>query len=150
MTNDKSKIASKLNDVLQKNRDAREGYQKAAEEISNPQLRTYFDQRAQKRQQFEGELSRQISTLGGEPSTGTSVAADLHRGWMGLRDSMSNGDEAVCKECIRGEESFVNEYDELINSYDLQPEMKESIMQQRQDAQSAISELRTINPNMSN
>ena len=95
-------VSKKLNELLEKNYDAEKGYKLAAEKVNNQRLKSFFSARAQERYDFGHELKSEISNFGEAPDKGTSIAGDLHRGWMNLKASLSGDkDEAVLEEAIR-------------------------------------------------
>ncbi len=66
-------VAKKLNSLLEKNYDSEKGYQMAAENVKNPQLKEFFNQRAKERYDFGHELKSEIKSFGQEPDKGTSL-----------------------------------------------------------------------------
>ena len=55
------KMTYKLNELLTKNYDAEAGYKKAAEMVSQPQLKQFFETQAQHRYDFGHELKTEIA-----------------------------------------------------------------------------------------
>ena len=50
------KVASKLNNLLEKNYDAEAGYKLAKDKVKSPRLQSFFDQQQQNRYNFGHEL----------------------------------------------------------------------------------------------
>ena len=134
-----------LNDLLEKNNDAVRGYKEAAKDVKNPSLKTFLDRNAGNRQSFAQDLKQEVVSLGGDPEDDTSVAADLHRGWINFKTALSgDSDEAVLEECIRGEESAIKEYDGVLKEYDVPQGLRNKLQNQRDQIQQAHTELKSM------
>lgn len=142
MENDK--VVSVLNDLLTKNYDAEKGYQETSEKTENIALKAYFDHQAKNRYDFGHEIKSLISKYGGEPDKGTSIAGDLHRTWISIRDAFTNGDQAIYDECIRGEESFSTEYGEILVDEVLPQDVRDLVRKQKESVDKALSSLRVM------
>lgn len=142
MENDK--VVSLLNDLLTKNYDAEKGYKEAGEKIEHTALKSYFEHQAKNRYDFGHEIKALISKYGGEPDKGTSVAGDLHRTWIAIRDAFSNGDQAIYDECIRGEESFSNEYAEVLDHAEAPQDVKDMVRKQKDSVDKALASLKVM------
>lgn len=142
MENDK--VVSLLNDLLTKNYDAEKGYKEAAEKIEHTSLRSYFESQAKNRYDFGHQIKALIAKYGGEPDKGTSIAGDLHRVWISIRDAFTNGDKAIYDECIRGEEAFSAEYGEMLTDEILPQDVKDLVRTQKHSVDKALASLRTM------
>lgn len=139
------KVASKLNELLEKNYDAEAGYKNAAENVKNTTLKSYFQSRAKDRYDFGHELKAEIKSFGQEPKKGTSLAGDIHRAWMDLKAKLSSDkEESILEEAIRGEEAAVKEYDEIINEKDLPPSTSDLLIKQRNSVKDALTRARAF------
>lgn len=138
-------LVKHLNELLEKNNDAVRGYKEAAEEVKDPSLKTFLERNANTRQSFAQDLKQEVVSLGGDPEDDTSFAADMHRGWINLKTALSgNDDESVLEECIRGEESALKEYDEVMKDYDIPQGLRSKMQTQRDQIQQAHSELKSL------
>lgn len=143
--NNQEKIIEHLNDLLTKNYDAEAGYKLAAENVENEELRGFLELRAKKRYDFGHALKEEIKKLGGEPDKGTSLTGDLHRVWMNLKDTFTSGDAATYAECVRGEEAFVEEYEECLkDSEHLPPSVVNLVQSQLVDGKKALAEVKAL------
>ncbi|AZI31769.1 ferritin-like domain-containing protein [Kaistella carnis] len=138
------KVVSLLNDLLTKNYDAEKGYKEAAEKIEHTSLRSYFESQAKNRYDFGHQIKALIAKYGGEPDKGTSIAGDLHRVWISIRDAFTNGDKAIYDECIRGEEAFSAEYGEMLTDEILPQDVKDLVRTQKDSVDKALASLRTM------
>ncbi len=138
-------IAKKLNTLLEKNYDAEAGYKKAAEDVKNPTLKTYFQSRAKDRYDFGHELKDEIRSFGKEPDKGTSLTGDLHRAWMDLKSAFSSDkEEAILEEAIRGEKAAVKDYNEIINDREVPPSTSNILIKQRNSVEEALIKAKAL------
>jgi len=139
-----NKIIDELNDLLTRNYDAEKGYQEAAKIVESQAMKGFFIDQARNRYDFGHEVKDEIRHLGGEPNKGTSFKGDLHRGWLNLRDAISNGSEALLEECIRGENAAIEEYDEFIAKDYIPDDIKSIFTKQKSSIQQAIHRLSSM------
>jgi len=138
-------VAKKLNNLLEKNYDSEEGYKMAAENVKSPELKEFFTQRAKERYDFGHELKSEIKSFGQDPEKGTSLKADIHRGWMDLKASLSSdNEEAVLEEAVRGEKAAVDEYNEVLKSEEIPPSTGNVLMKQRNSITDALNKLKSL------
>ena len=111
MTIDTKEVISTLNDLIETCKDGEKGFRVCAEDVSRPELKTLFNQRAGECAQSAQELQAIVIRLGGEPEDSTSVAGDLHRRWVDLKSLITGkDDEAILNECERGEDVAKRSY----------------------------------------
>ncbi|HVF56909.1 MAG TPA: PA2169 family four-helix-bundle protein [Pyrinomonadaceae bacterium] len=104
-------VISTLNNLIETCKDGQNGFQTAAEGITNGELKTLFHVYAQQRSQFAGELQDEVRRLGGDPENAGSVAATLHRGWINIKSTVTGQNEgSILSECERGEDAAVGNY----------------------------------------
>lgn len=142
MENDK--VVSLLNDLITKNYDAEKGYNEAAEKIEHTSLKSYFESQSKNRYDFGHQIKTLIAKYGGEPIKGTSVAGDLHRTWIAIRDAFTSGDQAIYDECVRGEEAFSTEYGETLNHEGLPADVVALVKTQKESVDKALTSLRAM------
>lgn len=108
MTIDTKEVISTLIETC---KDGEKGFRVCAEDVSRPELKTLFNQRAGECAQSAQELQAIVIRLGGEPEDSTSVAGDLHRRWVDLKSLITGkDDEAILNECERGEDVAKRSY----------------------------------------
>lgn len=99
-------MSTSLKDLQQTLADGAEGFTKAAETVSNPELKVLFEAFAAERREMADELAA-FSSADPEDET-PSVAGALHRGWINLKSVLTSGDDhAILAECERGEDHAV-------------------------------------------
>lgn len=116
MSNDK--IIKELNDLISVNKDRKEGYEKAANELNEPvdaRGRSMLLGRAHESRIFDNELSVAVSRLGGTPAEHTSASGKIFRMWMDLKTSFTGGSaKSVFELCEFGEDNALKAYDDAL------------------------------------
>jgi len=111
-------ILSTVNGLIETLKDGQKGFAEAAEAVTNPKLKSVFNEYSQQRLRFASELQSQARQLGEyKPEDSSSAAGAMHRAWMNLKAAISTKeDHAILAECERGEDSAVKQYDEAMKS----------------------------------
>lgn len=134
----RGEILDALNKLLTRNRDAEEGYQEAAENAKDTELKSLFLAQSRQRGEFAMELDREIRTLGGEPDSSTSVLSSLHRAWINIKSSFSSDDDkATVQECQRGDQEALDDYNSVLQETDLVASTRELLLRQKQSIDTA-------------
>lgn len=109
MNNDE--IISTLNDLIETSKDGEEGFRTCADDVSDPQLKTFFSNRAQSCAAAAVELQDLVRAYGGDPETSGGLGGALHRRWVDIKALLTSKDvKAVLRECERGEDFAVASY----------------------------------------
>lgn len=109
MNNDE--IISTLNDLIETSKDGEEGFRTCADDVSDPQLKTFFSNRAQSCAAAAVELQDLVRAYGGDPETSGGLGGALHRRWVDIKALLTGKDvKAVLRECERGEDFAVASY----------------------------------------
>jgi uncharacterized protein (TIGR02284 family) len=141
---DKDNVISTLNGLIETCRDGQNGFQTAAEGVTNSELKTLFHGYAQQRARFVGELQTEVRRLGGDPENMGSVAATLHRGWINIKSAVTGKDEsAIIAECERGEDSAVSTYRDALDE-DLPANIRTILDRQYADIKQAHDRIRAL------
>jgi len=134
----RGEILDQLNRLLTRNHDAEKGYQEAAENVKDTELKSLFLAQSRQRGEFAIELDREIRALGGDPDSGTSFAADMHRAWINIKTVFSsNDDKATVEECKRGDQEALDDYNSVLQETDLVASTRELLLRQKQSIESA-------------
>lgn len=132
MNNYTDKLGNRLNDLLEKNYDAEQGFKKASENAQHGGLKAYFANKAQERYHFGHELKTELKSFGQKPDKGGSVTGAAHRTWMEVKSWFStDDDEAMLEEAIRGEKASVAEYKDVLNEITLPGSTKQLLERQK-------------------
>lgn len=135
---------SVLNDILTRNYDAKNGYTEAGNNVNHTALRKWLFQNAEDRQSFIQELKSTIHNLKGEVDTGSSFLSGLHRAWMDYKSEVTGSDTEVLKECERGEEKPIEDYEKVLSQSSLKPGVAGLLREQKEKIESSLSSLRVI------
>lgn len=107
-----SDVISTLNNLIETCKDGQNGFQTAAADVENSNLKSVFYEFGQQRARFVGELQTLVKELGGDPENTGSTAATLHRGWINIKSVLTGKDEAaILNEAERGEDIAKNAYE---------------------------------------
>lgn len=135
---------STLNNLIETCRDGQNGFQSAAEGITDSSIKSLFEQYSQQRAQFVGELQNEVRRLGGDPQNTGSVAAALHRGWINIKSAVTGKDEHnILEEAERGEDSAVRNYEDALNQ-NLPPEVLSMVQRQFAAVREAHNRIRSL------
>ncbi len=138
-------VSNRLNDLLEKNYDTEKNYKFAGENAKNPDLRAFFNERAQERYDFGHELKSEIRNYGEAPDKGSSFTGDLQRTWMNLKTNLSsNKEEALLEESARGEKAAVEEYNEVLEDKNLPPTTESILRRQRDAITAALNKVKSL------
>jgi uncharacterized protein (TIGR02284 family) len=107
-----------MNLLIETCRDGARGFQLAADHVGTPELKTYLTDTARQREAFATELVPIAQRLGGGTDAPGTTRGAIHRGWMKVKDAMTNYDEdLVLAEAVRGEAVAANVYAEAVMSF---------------------------------
>ena len=138
-------LASKLNELLEKNYDSEKGFEKAAEDVKNPRLKEFFKTKAKERYNFGHELKTEIKNLGESPDKGTSVAGKAHHAWMDLKSAFSSdNEEAILEEAVRGEKTAVEDYNKIISKDGFPPSTTNLLIKQRNAIERTFKQVKDL------
>lgn len=127
-----NQILDKMQYILGTLKDGQNGYQEAAENATNPQLKALLLELGQGRAQMASQIEQHITQLGGTPRQGGSAGAALHRTWINIKDALTGrDDQAVISECERGDKAAVDNYEDVLKE-DLPSDVKNVIQEQYQ------------------
>jgi uncharacterized protein (TIGR02284 family) len=136
---------SALNQLLEKNYDAEQGYKNALLDAKNDRLKTYFKRQAASRSQNANELDKAIRDLNATPIENGSTQATVHRAWMDFKTAITGkDDEAVLEECIRGDKAAVDEYQSVLNNQNYLHESKDLVRYQLNGIQNTLDTIKKL------
>ncbi len=127
---DNDDLISTLNDLIETSKDGEEGFRTCAEDISDPQVKALFFNRAQACALAAGELQELVRAFDGEPEQHSSLSGTLHRRWLDIKAAITGkDDEAILNECERGEDVAVRSYRKALEK-DLPPNVRSLVERQ--------------------
>lgn len=138
-------VIEELNDLVEKNHDAVDGFQHAAEKVKDHELKNFLMEHAQQRNQFNSELRQEITTLGGTPKESKEGSASLHQTWMDIKSALSSDkEEAVLEECIRGDKNALDEYRDVLEEREIPDKVKTTVRNQMEKIESSLRDLERL------
>jgi uncharacterized protein (TIGR02284 family) len=131
----RDEVIATLNDLIATCKDGEEGFRTCAEAVKNPQLKSFFEQKAERCALGATQLQDKVRELGGEPGRSGSAAGALHRFWINLRSTLAGTDEhAILDEYARGEDAAKRAYEETLKK-DLPADMRLLIEKQYREVE---------------
>lgn len=130
---DHQQTLSTLNDLIETLKDGELGYQQAAGETHDADLKTLFEQYSSQRHEFAKTLQKAAYEGGDEkPETSGSVTSTIHRGWINLKAALtSQNRHAILSECERGEDSAKKAYADALAQGGLDAELQAVVREQQ-------------------
>lgn len=139
-----------ISDVVETLEDGRMGFEDAAAKLENdgrPDLAIRFRDFSTQRARFSAELRDFAVSLGFQIDEGGSAAGALHRGWMALKDALTNDDpNGVLDAAEQGEDHAVAEYERALDhNTDVVPtELRDLLVRQFNEVRAAHDEVRAM------
>jgi uncharacterized protein (TIGR02284 family) len=114
---DKEKTIAVLNTLITINNDRIEGYETAADETEEQDLKTLFAQFSSTSQKCKQELKNEVSKLGGIPAKGTMTSGKFFRAWMDIKAALTGKDrKAILNSCEFGEDKAKDTYKKALEN----------------------------------
>ncbi len=143
-----SKVTELLNDLIQINNDRVVGYEKAIDELKDEDadLRTLFHRYIQESRQYAGDLTQEVSRLGGDAADGTTNSGKIYRVWMDLKAAVTGHDrKTVLANCEFGEDAAQKAYDMALNSdMELEAPLRDLIVKQKTQLRMGHDEVKRL------
>lgn len=140
----KKTIAS-INELIIINHDRIEGYERAAKETDDAQLKTIFTQMADESRKFKNELVREVVNQGGSPAEGTTTSGKVFRAWMDIKAALTGKDrKAIIASCEFGEDAALETYEDVLKSDELLLECRGIIIRQKNSLELSHSQIKQM------
>lgn len=124
-----------LNDLIKINNDRIAGYEKALKELKNinSDLIAVFTEMADQSRKYAAELIQDVSRLGGDAASDTTLSGKVYRVWMDLKAAISGKDrESILGSCEYGEDVAQQAYaSALVSGVDMSTETRQLITAQK-------------------
>lgn len=144
MTDTQEKAVKNLNELVNICNDGYKGYQDAADNVDNDQLKSTFSKFAQQRKDYAETLKSEIRRMGGDPNKGGDAKGAAHRTWLDIKSALSGGKpETVLKEVETGESTAVKEYEEALRE-DLPDYVQNTLREQHTGIVNARQEIQSL------
>ncbi|HJU16745.1 MAG TPA: PA2169 family four-helix-bundle protein [Stellaceae bacterium] len=121
---DRNDVIATLNTLIETSRDGEEGFRACAEGVKNPQLKSFFEEKARRCAEGAAQLQGKVIELGGKPERSSSVSGAMHRAWVNIKSTITGmDDKAILAECERGENIARQAYEDALKE-DLPPDVR--------------------------
>ena len=139
-------LAKTLNDVGRIKNDTQDGYQLAARQTNDADLKKLFAQFASDSATFRDDLVVEVTKLGDTPAESSTVQGKVFRAWMEVKKAVTGGNaHSILSSCEFGEDAALEAYDDALKSDSLTPEIREKLHHQRitiREAHDRVKQLR--------
>lgn len=148
------KIIAQLNNLVEINNDRIQGYERAISETDDEDLTYLFTNMAAHSKAYKSDLSREISSLGGEPTEGTKNSGKLFRVWMDIKAALTGKNrKEILSSCEFGEDAALDAYKTVLANEDnvLTDDHLKLIQMQKQEIQldhDRVKALRDLGKNL--
>ncbi len=106
-----------LNTLITINNDRIEGYETAAKETEEQELKTLFAQFTATSLKCKAELKNEVSKLGGTATEGTKTTGKFFRVWMDVKAALTGKDrKAILNSCEYGEDVAKGTYEKALQN----------------------------------
>jgi len=104
-----------LNELIQINNDRIEGYETAAKETEEGDLKVFFADLQKTSLQCKEQLSAEVVKLGGTPTDDTKLTGKFFRVWMDVKAAINGKDrKAILESCEYGEDVAQETYQDVL------------------------------------
>jgi uncharacterized protein (TIGR02284 family) len=130
-----------LNDLVVINNDRIEGYERAINESSDTDidLKSTFESMANQSRKNVNVLTQELSRMGGEVESGTTVSGKIYRVWMDLKAAVTDHSrKSILGSCEFGEDVALKTYKTALESDVAMPfTVREILEKQKEDLQTS-------------
>ncbi len=106
-----------LNTLITINNDRIEGYETAAKETEEQDLKALFARFSSTSEKCKGELVAEVTKLGGTPAEGTRTTGKFFRVWMDVKSALTGKDhKAILNSCEYGEDVAKGTYEKALKN----------------------------------
>lgn len=145
MKNIKEKEVAVLNSLIEYNNDRVAGYQKAADESEQGDLKALFNKFSTQSHKFSQELTSRVNQIGGDPASGTTNSGKVYRAWMDVKAAMTGKDrKAILSSCEFGEDVALKSYEDVLEGDDITAESRLLIAEHMRQIRSAHDEIKAL------
>ncbi len=137
------KIAAVVEDLVKINNDRIEGYQKAAKQTDETDLKELFDTMIADSRHFTAELNRYLRNMGEDRERDTTLAGKIYRTWMDVKVSFGGSDRhAILASCEYGEDAAQKSYRQAMEQSYLPEDLRAIIRQQQNKLKASHDNIR--------
>ena len=140
------KVVDALNNLVQINNDRIEGYERAAKETEDADLKDLFNQMASKSHMMKSQLSSEVIKRSGKPTESTTTSGKAFRVWMDFKAALTGKNrKAILSSCEFGEDAAQDTYqDALKDGTELPTEIVDLISTQKSQLREDHDRVKTL------
>ena len=140
------KVVDALNNLVQINNDRIEGYERAAKETEDSDLKDLFNQMASKSHMMKSQLSSEVVKRSGKPTESTTTSGKAFRVWMDFKAALTGKNrKAILSSCEFGEDAAQDTYqDALKDGTELPTEIVDLISTQKSQLREDHDRVKTL------
>lgn len=120
---EKAETTNVLNDLLQITNDRIRGFEKVEGKVweNYSGLKGEYEKMISQSKMMKVEIINLITERGGDPNDSTTVAGNLHRTWIDIKNSLptSNKDMETLENVVFGEKNAIEAYEEALKNGNL-------------------------------
>ncbi|WP_109695610.1 PA2169 family four-helix-bundle protein [Chitinophaga deserti] len=140
-----TKIAAIIEDLVKINNDRIEGYEKAATQTAEGDLKQLFETMIADSRQNATELNTYLRDLGEERESDSTFAGKLYRTWMDVKVTFGGGDRrAILATCEYGEDAAQKSYNTALEQDFLPADIRLIISNQRAQLRRSHDQIRHL------
>lgn len=134
-----------LNDLVIINNDRIEGYETAAKETNDPELKGIFSSMANESRKFKAELVTEVNEMDGDVAEGTTNSGKIFRVWMDIKAALAQKErKAILTSCEFGEDAALETYRDILASDELSAECRNIVNRQMTVLQKSHDKIKTM------
>lgn len=110
-----------LNSLIETTLDSANGYEEAAQNVPDAQLKTLFAERSRRRLDLSRQLQEEVRSFGGTPEQDQSMLGKAHNKFVDIKNAIMGGasEKAVIDEVERGEDFIKGKFEQAMRDDDL-------------------------------
>lgn len=140
-----NELVENLQSLLKENYDAEKIFKQAIENTESLPLKRFLQNQALQRNRFANELTQEIIALNERPEDSGTFAGDVHRAWVGLKDSLTgDNEELILNEAINGERSSAEEYNKALRNNNFPPRIRQVLQRQAGEINDTLNDVKTF------
>ncbi|HET8964480.1 MAG TPA: PA2169 family four-helix-bundle protein [Chitinophagales bacterium] len=147
------KQAKALSDLIIINNDRYEGYNKAAEQTTDADLKSLFTKLSLQSKEFSSDLRKLVPFTEEAPERDeTTVSGKFYRAWMDVKSALTSKDrKAILSSCEFGEDVAKKTYDDVLDKpEDIPSDVLSLVQKQRRELQQGHDTVKALRDSAKN
>lgn len=137
--------ANNLQNLLQINYDAQEGFKQVMLKSESKPLTDYLKKRAALHSSFATAITDTLVQLNETPKESGTFAGKVHRAWIDVKAAITSNDPlSLLEECKRGEQVSVAAYKNALDDTLIELEINTLLKAQLEKVSSTLNEVKTL------